>query len=265
VPVKIAIIGGSGVYDPQILTGVREEKINTPYGSVKAVIGSYNNREVAFMSRHGEDHSAPPHRVNYRGIIAGLKQLGVKSIFATTAVGSINPAMKPGQVVFADQFLDFTKGRASTFFDGVGQGVIHIDMTEPYCPRLRDILIRAAQILGLPYYRSGTYVCSEGPRFETAAEVQMFRQLGGDLAGMTSVPEVVLAREAEICYANISMVTNFGAGISPGRLTHQEGLEAMQENSENLKKLLMQVITGMNLEENCFCHSALGEGPVAVK
>lgn len=258
-PVKIAIIGGTGVYDPEILTGIREEKIATPYGDVKAVIGSYLNREIVFMARHGTDHSTPPHLVNYRGNIAALKELGVNNIFATAAVGSLNPDMAPGQFVFVDQFLDYTKGRPSTF---VEKGVVHLDMTDPYCSRLKRLLADTARKLALEYHGTGVYVCTEGPRFETAAEVRMFRQLGGDLVGMTSVPEVVLAREAEICYATIAMVTNFAAGISPNKLTHQEVLDVMAQNSANLRQLIMQAVSGLDPDEDCPCRHALGEGPV---
>ncbi|MFZ5596192.1 MAG: S-methyl-5'-thioadenosine phosphorylase [Bacillota bacterium] len=252
--VKTAIIGGTGVYDPQILTGIREESITTDYGTVKAVIGTYNGKEIAFMARHGSDHSTPPHLVNYRGNIAALRKLGVKNIFATAAVGSLNPVMRPGQFVFVDQFLDFTKGRSSTF---VERGVVHLDMTAPYCARLRDLLINTAGNTGLEFHGAGTYVCSEGPRFETAAEIRMFKQLGGDLVGMTSVPEVVLAREAEICYATIAMVTNFAAGISPTKLTHQEVVEVMNLNAANLRKLIMQAVSDLGEDDPCACHSAL--------
>lgn len=259
--VKIAIIGGTGVYDPQILSGIKEEKIATPFGTVRAVTGTYQHREIAFMARHGADHSVPPHLVNYRGNIAALKELGVRSILATAAVGSLNPDMKPGQFVFADQFLDFTKGRPSTF---VEEGVVHLDMTDPYCPRLRKLLTATAGGLGVEFHGKGNYVCTEGPRFETAAEIRMFRQLGGDLVGMTSVPEVVLAREMEMCYATIAMVTNFAAGISPNKLTHQEVVEVMARNAANLRKLIMQAISSLDADEPCECQSALEEGPVKV-
>lgn len=260
--VKIAIIGGTGVYDPSILSDIREQKIETRFGKVKVKIGNYQGKEIAFMARHGEDHSVPPHLVNYRGNIAGLKKLGVKSIFATAAVGSLNPDMKPKQFVFMDQFLDFTKGRPSTF---VEEGVVHLDMTDPYCPELRKILAESARELGLEHHTSGTYVCAEGPRFETPAEIKMYRQLGGDLVGMTSVPEVVLAREAEMCYATIAMVTNFAAGISPTKLSHQEVVDIMAENAENLRKLIMLAVSRLDEDRACLCQQALEEPVAAIK
>ncbi|MBU4533650.1 MAG: S-methyl-5'-thioadenosine phosphorylase [Eubacteriales bacterium] len=263
--VRIAIIGGTGVYDPEILDDVRTEQVSTPYGDISVNIGSYRGKPIAFISRHGQGHTVPPHRVNYRANIAGLKKLGVRSILATAAVGSLNRAMKPGSFVFVDQFLDFTKARAQTFFDGDEKGVVHCDVTDPYCLELREILVRAAWELRQPAASGGTYACTDGPRFESAAEITMIRQLGGDLVGMTGVPEVVLAREAEICYASIAMVTNFAAGISQTRLTHEEVLEVMSLNAENLRRLIMQAITMIGEERECACHWAVSGGPVHSK
>lgn len=259
--VKIAIIGGTGVYDPNLLSAISEEKVETPFGPVRVKTGNYKGKKVAFMARHGEDHSVPPHLVNYRANIYGLRMLGVKNIFATAAVGSLNMDMEPGNFVFIDQFLDFTKSRQQTF---VEKGVIHLDMTDPYCPRLRSVLRNAADQQGLRYHTAGTYVCTEGPRFETPAEIRMFRQLGGDLVGMTSVPEVVLAREAEICYATIAMVTNFAAGISQTRLSHREVVDIMNDNANNLRKLVMETIESLDEDAPCECREPV-EDPSAVK
>lgn len=255
--VKIAVIGGTGVYDPNILSNLSDETVITPYGDVRLIVGSYRDKPVVFLNRHGLDHSIPPHLVNYRANIAALKKLGVKNVLATGAVGSLNPAMQPGHFIFVDQFLDFTKCRQQTFFDGGASGVVHLDMTEPYCPGLREILSRAARSLGLPAHSAGTYVCCEGPRFETAAEIKMYRQLGGDLVGMTGVPEAPLAREAEMCYATIAMVTNYAAGISPTRLTHQEVVDMMAQNSESIRKLIMQAIAWIDQDRICACHKAI--------
>lgn len=259
--VRVAVIGGTGVYDPELLQDLREERVGTPYGEVGLQVGRFQGREVAFMARHGQQHSVPPHLVNYRANIMALKQLGVKNILATAAVGSLNLDMKPGELVFCDQFLDFTKSRIQTFYDGGPEGVVHMDMTEPYCPELRASLKQAAESLKLTVHSLGTYVATEGPRFETPAEIRMFRHLGGDLVGMTGVPEVVLAREAEICYANICMVTNYAAGISPHRLTHEEVLEAMQVNAVRIRSLIGEAVALIDPERECLCHRALG-GPV---
>lgn len=252
--VRLAIIGGTGVYDPRILENISEEIITTPYGPAKIRLGTYQGEQVAFLARHGVNHSVPPHLINYRANIAALKQLGVERVIATTAVGSCNRNMKPGDFVIIDQFLDFTKGRISTFFEGGEAGVVHTDVTEPYCPECRKVLIEAAKQVGITAHPTGTYVCTEGPRFETAAEIRMFAQMGGDVVGMTNVPESVLAREAGLCYATVSMVTNFGAGISPTNLTHDEVLEVMAANSENLKRLVMATLTQIPLERGCTCH-----------
>lgn len=258
--INLAIIGGTGVYDPSILDEIKEEKVQTKWGKVKMKVGKYDNKLIAFMPRHGEDHSVPPHLINYRANIMALKLLGVKNIIATAAVGSLRMDMKPGDFVFIDQFLDFTKSRVQTF---VEEGVIHLDMTEPYCPGLRDVLAQAAEALKLSYHTKGTYVCTEGPRFETPAEINMFAKLGGDLAGMTSVPEVVLAREAQMCYATIAMVTNAAAGISPERLSHQEVLDIMDENAEKLRGLVMRTIAMLDENRTCLCHEP-PEDPSAV-
>jgi 5'-methylthioadenosine phosphorylase len=254
--INIAIIGGTGVYDPDILNDIRDEKVTTPYGDVELKIGKHGRKLVAFMNRHGEGHSIPPNMVNYRANIYALKRIGVKNILATAAVGSLNPLMQPGHLVFVDQFLDFTKCRQQTFFDGGSAGVAHTDMTNPYCRELRKILSRAAKSQDLTSHHSGVYVCCEGPRFETAAEIKMYRMLGGDLIGMTGVPEACLAREAEICYAAIAVVTNFAAGISPARLSHQEVVDNMIQYGENIRKLLMQAIDWTEPDRACTCHSA---------
>ncbi len=256
---KIGIIGGTGVYDPEILDGVSEENVTTDYGNVRVMVGEYKGVSVAFLPRHGAGHAVPPHKVNYRGNIIALKKLGVERVVATGAVGSLNLEMVPGEIVLVDQFIDFTKNRVQTFYDTPGNGVVHIDMTEPYCSDLRRVVAAAAEAVDVPVKGKGTYVCTEGPRFETPAEIKMYSSLGGDLVGMTSVPEVVLAREAEICYCTVAMVTNFGAGISPNPLTHAEVLEAMEKNNANLKKLIMKTIETMPGARGCRCRHSLAE------
>ena len=251
--ITMAIIGGTGVYDPYMLVNVREIKVETPYGMITPVVGEFNGQEVAFLSRHGVGHSVPPHRVNYRANIWGLRSLGVKRIISTTAVGSLNREMAPGDVVVIDQFLDFTKDRPHTFFEGGEFGVVHVDYTEPYCPEVRGVILQSAAKLGLKAHPRGVYVCTEGPRFETSAEIKMFSKLGGDLVGMTNVPEVVLAREAGICYVTISMVTNFAAGIAEGPLTHEEVVQIMAENTEKLKKLIISSLKLMPKDCGCDC------------
>ncbi|NLK51609.1 MAG: S-methyl-5'-thioadenosine phosphorylase [Syntrophomonadaceae bacterium] len=260
----IAIIGGTGVYDPAILSDLREEKVKTPYGEVQVQLGKYEGQEVAFVPRHGEKHSVPPHRINYRANIWSLQELGVQRAIATAAVGSLNSDMKPKDLVMIDQFLDFTRGREQSFYEGGEEGVFHLDVTFPYCRELRQALFQSAKRQGLNAHFHGTYVCTEGPRFETTAEIRMYRQLGGDVVGMTSVPEVVLARELGICYATIAMVTNYAAGISPNPLTHSEVVEVMAQNVTNLRKVIMGALKELKPERCNDCAAILKEAPVRV-
>lgn len=257
--IKVAIIGGTGVYDPRILDNVREEQITTPYGTVQFRTGDFAGQAVAFIPRHGSKHSIPPHQINYRANTWAMKKIGVQNIIATTAVGSLNQDMKPGDFVIIDQFLDFTKNRVGTFYEGGARGVVHIDVTQPYCPTLRSVIQKAAAKHAIELHHQGVYVCTEGPRFETPAEIKMFAKLGGDLVGMTNVPEVILAREAEMCYATVSMVTNFAAGISQEPLTHGEVLETMAANGANIKHLIMETISMLQPETDCACKHALRE------
>ena len=255
----LAVIGGTGVYDITLLEDPEQLHIKTPYGEVSGRIGTYSEKTVAFIPRHGQHHSIPPHLINYRANIWALKSLGVRKIISTTAVGSLNRDMKPGDFVLPDQFLDFTHGRLGTFFTGDERGVAHVDMTEPYCSSLRKNIAHFALELGLPVYSGGCYVCTQGPRFESPAEIRMFAQMGGDLVGMTSVPELVLAREAEMCYVTVSMVTNFGAGISPIELTHKEVFDTMKANIHHFRSLIALAIERLDMSEDCHCYHALQE------
>jgi len=256
---NIAIIGGTGLYDPRILENIREEEVNTPYGVVKYKAGEFKGQEVAFIPRHGSKHSIPPHLINYRANTWAMKKIGVTKIISTTAVGSLNMSMGPGAFVIVDQFIDFTKNRVNTFYEGGERGVVHVDVTEPYCPDLRAILLNASKELAIPVHAAGTYICTEGPRFETPAEIKAFTILGGDVVGMTNVPEAVLAREAEMCYSTVSMVTNFAAGISRTPLTHGEVLATMKDNTENIKRLVMAAISAIDPARDCACRHALAE------
>lgn len=256
---KIAIIGGTGVYDPELLDDTRESLEKTKYGDVKILIGKYKGQEVAFIARHGADHSVAPHLINYRANIMALKQLGVENIIATAAVGSLNFDCKPGEYVLADQFLDFTKNRKNTFYEGGDEGVVHCDMTIPYCPELREAIKKAGDEKELIVHNGGSYVCTEGPRFETTAEILMFKQFGGHVIGMTSVPEVCLARELGMCYANISIITNYAAGISPTILTHSEVVEMMKNSINDVRYLIMESIKYIPEKKNCDCAKILNE------
>ncbi|MGI6453482.1 MAG: S-methyl-5'-thioadenosine phosphorylase [Syntrophomonadaceae bacterium] len=257
--VEIAIIGGTGIYDPGMLKDARTSTETTPFGNVDVLVGKYEGLEIAFLPRHGQQHSVPPHLINYRANIMALKQLGVRSIIATAAVGSLHFEFKPGHYVLVDQFLDFTKSRPQTFYDGGPEGVIHCDMTVPYCEEVRGALMKAGESMEIELHNGGVYVCTEGPRFETAAEIRMYKDMGGQLVGMTSVPEVVLARELGICYATVCIVTNFAAGICPERLTHSEVVDMMRKNTDQVRSLIMGSLRHIPRDKKCSCNQILGE------
>ena len=257
---KIAIIGGTGVENPEKFPNFVEKIIETPYGQAKCKIGELNGNQVVFLSRHGVDHGIAPHKINYRANMWALKSLGTEEIFATTAVGSLNPKMKAGHFVVCDNALDFTKSRINTFYDTPERGVVHVDFTQPYCPRIRAKVIRCLEKMDVTFHKTGVYVCTEGPRFETAAEIKAYAMLGGDLVGMTSIPESLLAREAEMCYANCSIVTNMAAGISPTPLSHSEVVGAMAKSIETMGTLIdMFLADNEPVDIICGCPEALKE------
>ncbi len=253
---KIAFIGGTGVYEQSILKERQELTVSTRYGEVPLQSGRHRQQEIYFLARHGYRHSVPPHLVNYRANIAALKKLEIDAVIATAAVGSLKESIPPGSRVVIDQFIDFTKGRPSTFYDGQEGEVVHTDFTAPYCPELRAAILRAGRHLNQPVIDGGCYLCTEGPRFETPAEIRMFARLGADVVGMTNVPEVTLAREAGLCYATITLVTNYAAGISPCKLTHEEVLEVMSEGKANLDLLLMGCLAEIPELKSCDCRQA---------
>lgn len=250
-----AIIGGSGLYS---LAGgtFHEQQVETAYGAVTLYVGEGDSEGIIFLPRHGAGHATPPHRINYRANIKALALLGVRRILATAAVGSLNPRVPPGRLALLDQFLDFTWGRAHTYFDGGDSGVAHVDVTEPYCPALRAGLLRAAQERGLQIVERATYVCMEGPRFETAAEVRMLAALGGDVVGMTGVPEVSLARELGICYASVAIPMNWGAGLMKGELDLSQSTRYLEEGTRAAVQICLDVLRAEEAAL-CTCTSSL--------
>ncbi|RNC63131.1 MAG: S-methyl-5'-thioinosine phosphorylase [Candidatus Dichloromethanomonas elyunquensis] len=247
-----ALIGGTGM-DHLSLDRKKDITVDTPYGAVSLQTGEISGVEMVFLRRHGSGHTVPPHRINYRGNIWALKKLGVRKILATGAVGSIYPDYRIGDIVLVDQFLDFTKNRPQTFFDGGERGVLHVDVSEPYCPDLRKTILFGAQSIGVEVKTAGVYVCTEGPRFETPAEIKMYSILGGHLVGMTGVPEVVLARELGICYAAVALVTNEAAGISKQPLTHAEVTATMNMLGITAAKLINSTCRHLTKEQYCYC------------
>jgi len=259
---EIAIIDGSGLYSIAEFEKARTTVVKTPYGeSPELILGRLQGREVVFLPRHGKGHRIPPHLVNFRANLWALHKLGVKRVFATSSCGSANPQMRPGELAVLSQFIDFTKCRPQTFYEGGKDGVVHVEVTEPYCPELREILIKTARKLNLKVHPRAVYACTEGPRFETAAEVKALRMLGSDLVGMTNVPECVLARELEICYAPLGIITNFAAGISKKKLTYTEVVKIIEGSIGHVQKLILEAIGRVPKQRSCPCGRAL-EGAV---
>ena len=253
---EIGIIGGTGVYDPQLLRNVEEVELSTPYGppSDSIAVGELEGRKIAFIPRHSKRHTIRPTDVNSRANIYAMKELGVQRILAPSAVGSLREEFKPGDVVFVDQFIDRTTKREQSFY--AGPPVCHISVAEPMCPELRRILIEVADEMKISYHKSGTYVCIEGPRFSTKAESRMFRSWDADIIGMTLVPECVLAREAEICYASIAAVTDYDVW-KDHPVSADEVRKTMSENIEKIKDIITGAISRTPKERRCDCGNAL--------
>ncbi len=251
----IGLIGGSGFENPDLFKLKEEKEIKTEFGepSAKIKIGKIAGKEIAFISRHGTKHSINPTNVNYRANIQALKDLGVTKILASSAVGSLKEEFKPGQLVFVDQFIDRTTKRQQTFYDK--NQVCHISVDKPFCSNLRKHLIDSAKELKIDFHEKGTCVVIEGPRFSTKAESHLFRNWNADLIGMTLVPEAVLAREAEICYSSIALITDYDVWKEK-TVNTDSVIKTMKENSVKLQKLIEKVIPLID-EKTCECNTAL--------
>lgn len=256
--VEIGIFGGTGIYDSQLLEDPEEVVIDTPYGkpSDAITIGVFKGRKTAFLPRHGKKHSLPPHMINYRANIWAFKELGVTRIIAPSAVGSLKEEVKPGHFALPTQFLDFTKSRKGSF-SKEGK-VIHISVADPFCPELQTSIIDVSKRQNIHMHKDCTYVCIEGPRFSTKAESKFYRTTGSDIIGMTLVPECQLAREAQICYASISTVTDYDVWAEKP-VTAKEVLETLSKNVEMTKIMLMDLIELIPKTRSCLCAKALEE------
>jgi len=256
--IKIGIIGGSGVYNIEGIKDIKEYKINTPFGkpSDNIIVGELEGKKVAFLPRHGRGHFISPTEINARANIYALKLLGVEFLFSISACGSLKEEIKPRDFVIPDQIYDRTKFRIPTFFrDGL---VSHVSFAEPYCENLRKLIYECCKKLNLNTHFCGTYVCIEGPQFSTKAESKVYRQLGFDIIGMTAIPEAKLAREAEICYATIGIVTDYDVWKEGNEVTADEVLRNLNLNVENSKKLLKLVIKNLDItKRDCSCKDAL--------
>ena len=234
----VAIIAGTSIYKIPWIE-MEEKTIRTDYGDAIVLVGKGENQDLVFLPRHGSRHTIPPHRINYRANIKALADLGVKHILAAYAVGSINRQIPPLGLVAIDDFIDFTTGRETTFFDGSTNKVEHVDMSEPFCTILRTALLDKATRLGLVVRPTGTYVCTNGPRLESPAEIRMYEKLGGDVVGMTAVPELVLAKEKGLCFAAVGFSVNWAAGIERKIQFVENGLN---ELSTKLMEIFIQTL-----------------------
>ena len=255
---EIGIFGGTGIYDSGLLTESKEITIDTPFGKTSDTItvGMFRNKKIAFMPRHGKKHTIPPHMINYRANIWAFKELGIKRIIAPSAVGSLRDELAPGQFVMPSQFIDFTRTRKGSFSE---EGrVIHISVADPFCPELQSAILNAAKPHSIDIKKDRTYICIEGPRFSTKAESRFFQSIGADIIGMTLIPECQLAREAQICYASISTVTDYDVWAEKP-VTAKEVIATLRKNVDNTKKLLTSIPDEIPSVRGCSCAKALEE------
>lgn len=255
---SVGVVGGSGLYDIEGLTSVREVRVRTPFGapSDAIIVGLLEGTWVAFLSRHGRGHRLNPSEINYRANIYALKSLGVSRVISVSAVGSMKESIRPGDVVVPDQFIDLTKRRASTFFEG---GIVaHVAFGEPICAALAQALASSGRQLGVTLHRGGTYLCIEGPQFSTKGESRLYRQWGVDVIGMTNMPEAKLAREAELCYATMALVTDYDCWHEAEEaVTVQAILARLHHNVVLAKRMLRTVLPSVVESPACPCHRAL--------
>ena len=256
---EIGVFGGSGFYS--FLDNVDEVKIETPYGNPSAniMIGETKGKKIAFLPRHGKDHQFPPHMINYRANIWAMKKVGVERILGPCAVGSLQYDIKPGTFVICDQYIDRTKGRFDTFYDGPIP--THISSAEPYCTGLRQLAVKTAKDLGITVKDGGTVVTIQGPRFSTKAESKWFAAQGWDIINMTQYPEAALARELEMCYVNISLITDYDVGLDDHPeiepVSAEEVFEVFAANNEKVKNLILELAPKIPSKRDCECGTSL--------
>ena len=254
----IGVIGGSGLYDVEGLRKVKEVSVKTPFGapSDAVVLGELDGTRIAFLSRHGRGHRINPSEINYRANIFALKSLGVRRVISVSAVGSMKESIKPGDVVLPDQFIDLTKRRVSTFFEG---GIVaHVAFGDPVCPSLGAVLLDATRAVGATAHQGGVYLCIEGPQFSTKGESRLYRQWGVSVIGMTNLPEAKLAREAELCYATVALATDYDCWHETEEaVTVESILATLRQNVSLAKRLLRTAIPMVADGKACTCQRAL--------
>ena len=250
-----------------VVGSVALDSVETPFGAPSDTIalGRLGDTRVAFLPRHGQHHRLPPHAINYRANLWALAQLGVTRVIAPAAAGSLQPIIKPGEFVVCDQFVDRTYARPQTFFDG--PRVVHISSADPYCPELRALTIQAAAALAIPVHERGTVVVIQGPRFSTRAESRWYSNQGWQVINMTQYPEVALARELGMCYVNISLITDYDAGVEgePGiaPVTVEDVLRVLHDNNTRVRRLIEQLLPRISATRSCPCSRALDQAVVS--
>jgi len=253
---EVGVFGGSGFH--AFLDQVEELEVETPYGppSAPVAIGEVGGRRVAFLPRHGRRHELPPHRIPYRANVWAMRELGVRRLLGPCASGALRPDLALGEFVVCDQFVDRTSGRADTFHDG--PETTHVSAADPYCPELRRLLVETATEFGIPVRDGGTVVVVQGPRFSTRAESRWFQSMGWDAINMTGYPECHLARELELCYATVAMVTDYDVGVEGGEpVSAERVVEVFRRNNERLRELLFAVIPKIGPQREDICATAL--------
>jgi 5'-methylthioadenosine phosphorylase len=256
--IKIGIIGGSGLYQMAGLTEIEEIEVETPFGKPSDTyhIGTLEGKRVAFLARHNRNHTISPSELNFRANIYGFKKLGVEWILSASAVGSLKEEIRPLDIILPDQFYDRTKTRISTFFnEGI---VVHVSFAHPVCSQLADVIEQGAKDSGIQVKRGGTYVCMEGPQFSTIAESNTYRRNGADLIGMTNLQEAKLAREAEICYTTIALVTDYDCWHPEhDAVTVTTVIENLRKNNDNAQKILRASVKRLPIDRTCKCGHSL--------
>jgi 5'-methylthioadenosine phosphorylase len=256
--VRIGVIGGSGLYQMDGLTDVEEVTVETPFGKPSDTyrVGLLENRKVAFLARHNRNHTILPSELNFRANIYGFKELGAEWIISASAVGSLKEELRPLDIVLPDQFYDRTRTRSSTFF---GDGIVaHVSFADPVCSLLADVIQQAGKQAGVPIKRGGSYVCMEGPQFSTKAESNTYRSWGMDLIGMTNLQEAKLAREAEICYTTMAMVTDYDCWHpNHDAVTVAEVIENLKQNAVSAQKIIRETVRSLPVDRTCKCKNAL--------
>ncbi len=256
---EIGIFGGSGLYE--LFGRGKWIDVKTPYGkpSDKVFLTECEGRKIAFLPRHGRKHQFPPHKINYQANLFVFKQLGVKRIIAPTAAGSLNSRIRRGDFVVCDQFVDRTSGRKDTFYDG--PRTIHVSSADPYCPEFRKVAIKACEKNKVRVHKKGTVVVIQGPRLSTRAESKWFSKMSWEVINMTQYPEVILARELEMCYVNLALITDYDVGLE-GKggtkpVSHDEVVKVFTQNIDNVKKVILDIIKMIPQKQGCKCNKAL--------